>query len=67
MKRAHTGSRCLGAGRTGHHRRGAGRRHARSHGTHLHGEYTREKMLAVMTAENRLLELRLARERLEQR
>ena len=29
-------------------------------------EYTREKMLAVMTAENRLLELRLARERLEQ-
>lgn len=27
-------------------------------------EYTREKMLAVMTAENRLLELRLARERL---
>ena len=28
-------------------------------------EYTREKMLAVMTAENRLLELRLARERLE--
>jgi general secretion pathway protein I len=29
-------------------------------------EYTREKMLAVMTAENRLLELRLARERLDQ-
>ena len=29
-------------------------------------EYTREKMLAVMTAENRLLEMRLARERLEQ-
>ena len=29
-------------------------------------EYTREKMLAIMTAENRLLELRLARERLEQ-
>ncbi|HTN48083.1 MAG TPA: type II secretion system minor pseudopilin GspI [Burkholderiaceae bacterium] len=29
-------------------------------------EFTREKMLAVMTAENRLLELRLARERLEQ-
>lgn len=29
-------------------------------------EYTREKMLAVMTAENRLIELRLARERLEQ-
>ena len=29
-------------------------------------EYTRDKMLAVMTAENRLLELRLARERLEQ-
>jgi general secretion pathway protein I len=28
-------------------------------------EYTREKMMAVMTAENRLLELRLARERLE--
>lgn len=27
-------------------------------------EYTREKMLAVMTAENRLLELRLAREKL---
>jgi general secretion pathway protein I len=29
-------------------------------------EFTREKMLAVMTAENRLLELRLARERLDQ-
>jgi general secretion pathway protein I len=29
-------------------------------------EYTREKMLAVMTGENRLLELRLARERLDQ-
>lgn len=28
--------------------------------------YTREKMLAIMTAENRLLEMRLARERLEQ-
>ena len=28
-------------------------------------EYTRQKLLAVLTAENRLLELRLARERLE--
>ena len=28
-------------------------------------EYTREKLLAVLTAENRLLELRLGRERLE--
>lgn len=28
--------------------------------------YTREKLLAIMTAENRLLEMRLGRERLEQ-
>jgi general secretion pathway protein I len=28
-------------------------------------EYTRQKLMAVLTAENRLLELRLARERLE--
>lgn len=28
-------------------------------------EYTRHKLMAVLTAENRLLELRLARERLE--
>jgi general secretion pathway protein I len=28
-------------------------------------EYSREKLLALLTAENRLLELRLARERLE--
>ena len=28
-------------------------------------EYTRQKLLAVLTAENRLLELRLGRERLE--
>jgi general secretion pathway protein I len=28
-------------------------------------EYSREKLLAILTAENRLLELRLARERLE--
>lgn len=28
-------------------------------------EYTRQKLLAVLTAENRLLELRLSRERLE--